>query len=52
MLDTKLECFLFSLFKRSRHALASRALADAVIAADAVNPIVAASIAGRFGVVS
>ncbi len=41
---------LFS--KHSRDALVNRALADAVLAVDAVNPIVAASIAGRFGVVS
>lgn len=32
--------------------LTSRALADAIIALDAVNPIVASSVAGRFSVVS
>ena len=40
------------LCQHSRQLFVRRALVDAVISIDAVNPIVAASVAGRFGVVS
>ena len=45
-----MSCIVF--LQALTQCLTNRAFADAIIALDAVNPIVASSVAGRFSVVS